>query len=230
MLSPEPIFLLLGASATSPSLASTIDAFVPIYTIIALTVIYSIYKEDEKNSIFGKVEIKTRQEVIVPPSPSKAKEYSSSEPTAKEGGVNLSGSYKLLKNIDYQPFLAVQGVGWALRKAADSAALKHHLTHDPKKGTFHIKVEGLISSQMGYQIDGDPVETIIKDKVFSDTVSNLPGNTGVRIKKINAKEKYHIIAERTLGSDGNTITMEQKVVFDDGRPGAKATQIFTRIE
>ncbi|GMH66300.1 hypothetical protein TrST_g8837 [Triparma strigata] len=162
--------------------------------------------------------------IISPPS-----SPSSAPPPLKKypPSINLSGTYKLFKNQNYQEFLACQGVGWALRKAADSASTTHTLTHDVDTGRFVLDVKGLISSQVEYRIYGESVRTQIKDKTFTDTVTYLPDGLGIRIHKQNLKDKYDIIVERRL--KGDEIEMKQRVEFKDGREGKEAVQIFKRV-
>ena len=173
---------------------------------------------------------------------------SSSSSAVVSGGAPspcFTGKYKLEKNVNYQEFLSVQGVGWALRKAADSASLTHDIVHDVQASVFHIKVIGLVSGEMRYVVNGPAVSTAIKDKNFVDTVTYLPAggagagaggaasavyaSGGVRISKKNEKEGYTIVVERRLTLDGETLNMKQTVVFADGRAGAEATQVFKRI-
>ena len=142
----------------------------------------------------------------------------------------MSGSYKLDKNINYQNFLAIQGVGWALRKAADSANTTHHIAHDLASKTFHLKIQGLVSSEAVYKVYGDPITTKIKDKVFEDHTSYLPSGNGVRILKVNKADNYTIEVCRILSPDKTTITMDQTCEFKDGSgKREKATQIFKRV-
>jgi len=142
----------------------------------------------------------------------------------------MSGSYKLDKNTNYQAFLAIQGVGWALRKAADSATTTHHLKHDLSTKKFHLKIAGLVSSETFYTVDGPSIQTQIKDKIFDDFVTYLPDGNGIRILKVNKKENYTIEVCRRLSADKSTITMEQTCEFRDGS-GKKETaiQVFKRV-
>jgi len=109
--------------------------------------------------------------------------------------------------------------------AADSANTTHHIKHVPGK-TFNLRVVGLIKSQIEYEIGGEPVRTTIKEKEFMDTVTELTdGRTGVKILKVNKKDKYHIEVTRFLEND--EIVMEQTVIFSDGKK-EKACQRFKR--
>ncbi|GMH73538.1 hypothetical protein TrLO_g10611 [Triparma laevis f. longispina] len=227
-VSVDSLLILLGAFSTSPELAFTIDAFVPVYTAVAVAIIWGVYKEDSqrKPPSPSASSASSSSSLISPPSSPSA---SSTSSTSKKNppSISLTGSYKLIKNIHYQEFLACQGVGWALRKAADSANTTHTITHNTQTGDFRLDVKGLISSSMDYKVYGPPIATQIKDKSFVDTVEYLPDGLGIRIHKVNKKDKYDIIVERRL--KGDEIEMKQRVVFKDNREGKEAVQIFKRI-
>ena len=44
-VSVDSLLILLGAFSTSKELAFTIDAFVPVYTAVAIAIVYGVYKE-----------------------------------------------------------------------------------------------------------------------------------------------------------------------------------------
>lgn len=140
----------------------------------------------------------------------------------------MTGSYKLIENINYQSFLAIQGVGWALRKAADSANTTHHITHNLADDTFRLNIVGLVSSDVTYKINGPAKVNMIRHKRFSDQMTYLPEGDGIKVTKVNKEENYTIEVCRRLSKDRSRITMEQKCVFDDGR-SEQAIQIFKRV-
>ncbi len=256
MMAPELLFLLTGAVATSPPLAAAVDVFVPVYTAIALCIVYGVYKEEKRvgeaivevgavsrGSLKGNGKARKAGSGNAVSTTSTSSSGSTSASSAPGGsspsspddeicrtaGVDMTGVYKLDRNENYQKFLEVQGVGWALRKAADSASTVHHITHDRDADTFHLKVVGLVSSEMGYTLNSAPVETQIKDKKFMDTITYLKNGQGIRITKVNAKDQYRIVVERELSKDGNSLQMRQTVSFDKpGKPSVTAIQYFKR--
>jgi hypothetical protein len=93
------------------------------------------------------------------------------EQQVQQQPIDLSGAYKLLTNDNFEGFLAVQGLPWALRRAANAARPVHRITHVGCHLT--IKIEGIIESQTSYIINGPPVETNVRGRIFRDAVSYL---------------------------------------------------------
>jgi hypothetical protein len=231
MSPPSEVFILLaGAAATSPSLASLIDLTVPVYTCIVMAVLYASYNED---STLGKA---VKAAAAAPPAAAPSRPVATaaataaaapSAPGAKQAPRDLTGSYKLASNKNYQKFLEVQGVGWALRKAADGANATQTIAHDIASKKLNLKVASLLTFELSYIIDSPPMPTQVKDKNFMDTVTYLSSGA-VEITKRNDKDRYTIIVTRELSPDGATLNMTQCCKCDDGKE-ATATQIFSRV-
>jgi hypothetical protein len=158
------------------------------------------------------------QEAVLPPIPE----------ADEEGHVNMSGSYKLISNDNFEGFLELQGVPWALRRAANQARPIHKITHIGK--TVTIQIKGIIESQTTYQIDGPAVETSIRGRVFKDQMKYLDSGDGIIVSKTALEEDYDVTVERRLSSNRKTITMTSRALFKDGREPVQAVQIFERIE
>jgi len=142
--------------------------------------------------------------------------------------VNLSGTFKLAKNVDFDKFLEAQGVGWALRAAADKARPVHTITHRGR--TLRIQITGIITGDTTYKIGGPPVTSQIRDRVFSDTVQYLDSKDGIRVqKKCVSGGDGKIFVTRQLSRCGSELTMRSKCVFPDGRESAEAVQTFERV-
>mmetsp|Transcript_26698 Transcript_26698/g.53230 ORF Transcript_26698/g.53230 Transcript_26698/m.53230 type:complete len:247 (+) Transcript_26698:219-959(+) len=240
----ERLIFIFGCISSSREVTTFIDCIVPIYTVLAITVIYASYVENK--FILQNTHINNHINTSIQHTQQTTQQTSQQTPSNKQQQQpatsiirnppcpNLTGTYKLVKNINYQDFLECQGVGWALRKAADSANTTHVLTHTTSAGgggaddTLRLDIKGLISSTVDYGFYQPPITTKIKDKTFTDVVSYLPSSEGVRITKSNDADGYDIIVERRL--DGDELTMRQEVVFRDGRrKGKEATQIFKRV-
>ena len=112
----------------------------------------------------------------------------------------LSHSKSNVSVCDCSEFLASQGVGWAIRKAADKAVPTHVITHNQEEHSVTIRVEGIISSQTTYKINGDPIETRIQSRVFKDTMKYIENGKGVQVTKVCEAEGYHIFVKRSLSS------------------------------
>jgi len=210
-------------------LTRAVDGFVPLYSVLVLVVLTAGYQEGEIKEGIGKKrggkEVTAEEEGDVATSPARRANRTKSG-SRKQQQKNLTGTFKLFKNTNYQKFLEVQGVGWALRKAADSANVVHKIRHVPGSA-FDLEVIGLVKSKEQYVIGGEGKITKIKNSEFIDTVTELgDGRVGVRITKVCKKGGYKIEVERELEGDDN-IVMEQEVIFNDGRR-EKATQRFER--
>ena len=140
--------------------------------------------------------------------------------------VDMSGSYKLQANSNYQKFLEVQGVGWALRKAADSAAASQVIAHDVAGGRVRLQVKSLVSMAIEYDVGAPAKRTQIKDKVFMDRVTYSERGELV-VTKRNDKDGYTIVATRRLSPDKKTLYCEQVCSCDNGK-SATAEQTFLR--
>jgi len=142
--------------------------------------------------------------------------------------VNLSGTFKLAKNVDFDKFLEAQGIGWALRSAANKARPVHKITHRGR--TLRIQITGIITGDTTYKIGGPPVTCQIRDRVFSDTVQYLDSGDGIRVhKKCVSGGDGKILVTRQLSRCGSELTMRSKCVFEDGRESAEAVQTFERV-
>lgn len=146
-----------------------------------------------------------------------------------ESVVDLSGSYRLVKNINFQEYLACQGIGWAKRVAADAIITTTIIKQTDD--TVTIGMSGIISSSTTYPIDGDPIESKVGDCVFQDTVKCMESGLGLRTTKVN--EKYVVYIERTLtradqckglenvegkpATDQTMLVVRSKAVFKDGK-------------
>ena len=127
---------------------------------------------------------------------------------------DISGAYKLRSNDNFEGFLAVQGVPWALRRAANQARPLHRITHRGSQLT--IKIEGIIESQTTYIINGPPVETNVRGRIFDDSVSYLEdGTVGIIVRKKAVTENYDVSVQRVLSEDKKRITMTSRASFSD---------------
>lgn len=147
-------------------------------------------------------------------------------PPQEEGKVNMNGAFKLVKNDNFDGFLAAQGISWALRRAADKARPIHHFLHVNDEIT--IKITGIIESQTTYIIGGPPKETSIRGRVFLDTIEYI--ENGICSHKKAVTEDYDILVTRELAPDRMSLTMTSKAVFHDDRDEVVSIQLFERIE
>lgn len=145
----------------------------------------------------------------------------------KDGNVNMTGSYKLFSNHKFEEFLAAQGVPWALRSAANQARPVHHITQQGTQVTIQIK--GLIESQTTFEINGPPVQDVIRGRVFTNRMEYTKANDGIVVHKTAESEGYRVTVTRQLSKDRQTITMTSRAMFDDEqREDVESVQIFKR--
>ena len=165
---------------------------------------------------------------------------------------DLSGSYKLIHNDNFEGFLAVQGVPWALRRAANQARPIHRIYHKGNKLT--IKIEGIIESQTTYIINGPAVETNVRGRIFEDVVryvvmenknndkdkndnkndnndnnNNNNNIVGICVSKTAVSEDYDVTVQRVLSNDLQQIIMTSEAKFRDGRNAVTCIQKFQRM-
>jgi hypothetical protein len=142
--------------------------------------------------------------------------------------VNLSGTWQLIENHNFEAFLEAQGVPYLLRAAANKARPLHIITHHGKQLTIQIK--GIIESQTTYIIDGPPVTSEVRGRKFQDTVSYI--ENGVQVLKRCDAEQYTIRVCRRLSvtNEGrHIITLTSTALFDDHRPNIESFQVFEKV-
>jgi hypothetical protein len=163
--------------------------------------------------------------------------------------IDLSGTYKLMENHNFQQLLQAQGVPWFLVKAADQARPTHHITHQGNALT--IQIQGIIESETHYVVGGHPVETNIRGRPFRDHVTYMKlkdsimdaesndenadpdGIVGIQTHKEAVDDGYKIMVQRRLLKEDKKIVMTSRVTFDDDEDGSKTvtcTQIFQMEE
>jgi hypothetical protein len=203
---------------------------VPIYTTLVLIYLTILIVAGPLVSLYGWLLPKNKKEISEKPSTPVVADVIVDEAVIHaEQPFDLSGAYKLVRNDNFEGFLAVQGVPWALRRAANQARPVHRITHLGNQLT--IKIEGIIESQTTYIIGGAPVETNVRGRIFEDVVRYLEDNvTGIRVSKTALTEDYDVTVQRVLSTDLQEITASSRAVFRDGRDPVECVQKFQRIE
>ena len=196
---------------------SLVNAFlVPLYSVsifvyFATLIVQRMQKRKRKKAVY----------VAAPPPPELI-------PEGETGKVNMNGSFKLVKNDNFDGFLAAQGVPWALRRAVDQARPIHTFTH--RGNTITVQIQGIIESTTTYEIGGPPKETSIRGRVFRDVITYLDTEDGIRSHKQAVTEDYDIVVTRRLAPDRKSLVMSSRVVFRDDREPVESIQLFNRIE
>ena len=138
--------------------------------------------------------------------------------------IDMSGSYKLIENENFEELLEGQGVPWALRSAANRARPIHKIVHVGNMVT--IKIMGIIESQTTYQINGPPVIGQVRGRIFHDTVRYIPNGieTIKRCNKTNSGDGdggYTINVQRILSKTKQEIYMTSTLTFDNDNDGTE---------
>lgn len=119
-----------------------------------------------------------------------------------------SGSFQLIHNDNFDGFLAVQGVPWALRRAANQVRPIHCFTYHRGGGNnnndqWTIQIKGIIESQTTYTILGPPVETNIRGRIFRDVARYYYGSSDNDNNTKGDKDDALTTSTATLTSDND---------------------------
>jgi len=246
---------LLLASSMRRLLNDTLQAWiVPLYTASVFAYLMTIYvqrfqKKQRRKRMLQKQEQEQRTKkpvITLTPTggaafqaPTATREGTTEEDDTVNGPqpINLSGLYKLIKIENLDAFLAAQGVPWPLRKAASKVMPVHEITHQDN----HLKIRidaGPIQTSTTYQINGGPVETVVRGRLFMDNVRYLRSAeedsnrvVGVVNEKTAVTEGYQVTVSRQLSDCNNFIYMQSIASFpnDPAKERIVSTQIFERI-
>lgn len=152
------------------------------------------------------------------------------------GDFNLTGTFKMVSNENMDAFLTIQGVPWALRRAAAGVMPNHHITHIGNSLTIRIHAAGLLETTTSYTIHGPMVETVVRGRIFRDTVVYHQDPVskrvnGIQTEKTAVTEGYQVKVLRILSEDKNRIYMTSSAVFPDDPSKAEVVskQEFVRI-
>jgi hypothetical protein len=125
---------------------------------------------------------------------------------AEQQPIDMTGSYQMKSHDNLDLFLSIQGVPWPLRRAAAAVYPVHHITHRSDHLTIQIEAKSSgFTTQTNYMINGPPVETNVRGRIFSDQVyySYDPIDTHVC---------HGIITEKRAITEGYIVTVLRKLV------------------
>jgi hypothetical protein len=201
---------------------------------------------DDKKNGKARHDEPTTSQVLVAPDQEAVKKMDVEDDEDKEnvdmdiGDFNLTGTYKMISNDNMDAFLSVQGVPWALRRAAAGVMPNHHITHNNGPNghqlTIRIHAANLLETTTSYTIHGPTVETMVRGRLFRDKVTyHIDPATrqvnGIQTKKTAVTEGYVVTVLRILSDDRNTIYMTSAATFpnDPTKPDVVSKQVFQRI-
>ena len=147
-------------------------------------------------------------------------EIQEGEEEEQQQPINMSGSYQMTYHENLDAFLSVQGVPWPLRRAASAVLPIHHITHIRNHVTIQIVAPSSgFTTQTQYVIQGPPVETNVRGRIFSDRVyySYEEGEDGEEdgggVEENHPKRKCNgIITEKRAVTEGYIVTVFRKLV------------------
>ena len=216
--------------------------FVPLYVawvILILSLRYMNDKATEAAIIDAQIEEQRQKDLAISTTSSTADGHIGRGGVLQESEsqisqpINMSGSYQLVKNVNFEAFLATQGVPWALRGAANRARPKHIITHVGNSIT--IQICGIIESSTTYEINGPPNRCNVRGRVFEDTVTYLNDGTGIQTLKHAIYDHYKISVVRQLSPDKSKLTLTSTATFDENyvdgpnKEPIQSIQFFERI-
>ena len=131
-------------------------------------------KDKRKEQLVHSVGEEEEATIVAARSSSPVPQQQQQQSTSRPPPIDLSGKFRLVENENFEAFLAVQGVPWALRRAANVARPTHHITHH-SYDLITIQICGIIESSTTYEIDSrhPPVPGIVRGRRFSDQVNYM---------------------------------------------------------
>ena len=210
---------------------------VPLYITWALLIIFlRIYNDNLLRK--KEQEIELAENAAILKEQQQQQDAASAVTTTPEGKdiepplVDISGSYQLVKNENFEAFLATQGVPWALRGAANRARPKHIITQVGNAIT--IQIIGIIESTTTYIIGGPPNRSNVRGRIFEDSVTYLEDKSGIQTLKRAINDHYTITVVRQLSPDRSKLTLTSTATFDENyvegpKDPIQAIQYFERI-
>lgn len=152
----------------------------------------------------------------------------------EHGAINLTGTYKLVHNQNFDGFLKVLQIPALFRKAANATRPIHTYTHKGDK--FRVQIDGIVKGDSKFVIDGPPTESTLRVIKFLDHVSYLEDKRGIVVRKVvqNVQKKSpttasEIIVTRELSKNGKKMVLTSTALHSDGSEIAIAVQTFNRI-
>ncbi len=155
----------------------------------------------------------------------------------ENGAINLSGTYKLVHNDNFDGFLKAIKVPALLRRAAVATRPMHVYTHNTHEGTFRVQIEGIVKGDTTFVIAGTPTISSMRHLKFLDHVSYMEGKDGIVVRKVlqnrpknfTTEDTAEIIVNRELSLNGKKMILTSVAIGGDGNIIAKSIQTFLRM-
>mmetsp|Transcript_5457 Transcript_5457/g.6698 ORF Transcript_5457/g.6698 Transcript_5457/m.6698 type:complete len:551 (-) Transcript_5457:243-1895(-) len=151
------------------------------------------------------------------------------------GAVNLSGTFKLFHNQNFDVFLKALKVPALLRRGALATRPIHKYTHEGK--SFRVQIEGIIKGDTTFEIYGPPTISSMRHLKFLDHVSYTEDKGGIVVRKVlqnrpknfSNKDFSEIIVTRELSKNGKKMLLTSVAIGGDGSVIANSLQTFLRV-
>lgn len=209
------------------------QVLLPVYTAIVISYIvvrfYHVVVEPRLRRATSTTTREGNQSIAGAPTTTSSSTIDEAQEALAPQPIDMTGTYKLVENDNFEELLAAQGIPWALRSAANRARPTHKFTH--RGNLLTIKIQGIIESETKYHIGGSPTETAVRGRQFHDSVTYLEDKTGIQTLKRAINDGYTVRVCRRLSPDKSKLTMTSSVTFDDETKGSvDCRQIFERID
>eukprot|EP00594_Rhizosolenia_setigera_P005147 CAMPEP_0178950492 /NCGR_PEP_ID=MMETSP0789-20121207/6683_1 /TAXON_ID=3005 /ORGANISM="Rhizosolenia setigera, Strain CCMP 1694" /LENGTH=101 /DNA_ID=CAMNT_0020631225 /DNA_START=113 /DNA_END=418 /DNA_ORIENTATION=+ len=93
-----------------------------------------------------------------------------------------------------------------------------------------IRVAGIISSETTFTIDGPPMTTKVKDRVYKDYVSYAENGMAIQVMKINEKYNYKIrVLRKFTDKTREMLEVRSTAYFEKTGKEVEAIQYYRRL-
>lgn len=150
----------------------------------------------------------------------------------ENGVVNLSGTYKLVHNNNFDGFLKALQIPSLLRRAANASRPVHTYTHEGD--SFRVQIDGIIKGDTQFTVNGEPTVSSMRSHKFLDHVSYNEDKSGIIVRKVGQNTPKNssaseIIVTRELSKNGKKMFLKSAAVDADGVIVSESIQTFLRI-
>ena len=138
---------------------------------------------------------------------------------------DLSGSYQLIQNENFENFLKALGIPWAARATLQPSSSLHHVSHTGN--LFAPKFKGIPKTI--YIIGGPSVETTIRGYIFEDSVKYTDDGLGVQLSKQSMDENYTIQLCWRPHTEESKVQLALSLDTPDGQEPTQAIQVYEEV-
>lgn len=145
----------------------------------------------------------------------------SGEGTAESEKPDFSGKYTLLRNENFDEFLAANGANWLIRKMATNSTPTLDVTQDGDK--FHIRLASLVHTKEAQFTAGEPFEETQQSGAVMKVTPKWDGKKLIMTYEPKEGETTGKAQTHTRELEGDELTLTLEV------EGVTAKRIFKKI-